>query len=136
MQLLLESFHVHHTTHPTAFRDFMPQEAMTPLLILPPRSCQPPAGSSAALPSRGTGRGLHSACRAKGFARSQLRSHLSHIQPSEAPRRSSSPRATCPANSHFHRAQRASRGGTERGNDKKQQHFTAVKERCYEEERR
>lgn len=69
---------LHHTTHPMAFSDFVSREAVTPLLILPPQSCQPPAGSSAALPSQGTGRDLHRACRAKGLqeASSDPTSHI------------------------------------------------------------
>lgn len=90
------------------------------LLILPPRSCQPPA------PSRGTGRGLF----ANRFARRQLRSHLSRASPlTEHPRRTSSPRTTCPSQQPLPRRERASRGGAQRGNGEKQQRFTAWEEK-------
>lgn len=64
-ELLWKSSHrvpvLHHATHPRAGRDFVPQEAVIPLPILPPRSRQHPAGSPGELAGNAGQRGLQEA---------------------------------------------------------------------------
>lgn len=88
-ELLWKSSHrvpvLHHATHPRAGRDFVPQEAVIPLPILPPWSRQHPAGPPGELAGNAGQRGLQEAS-------SGPTSELSSPGPSEPPEAQALPR--------------------------------------------